>query len=68
MRINPILNWTYNDVWAYLQDMKASYCSLYNQGYTSLGSVKDTVRNNALLRPDGTYAPAHQLTGEYQAV
>jgi Phosphoadenosine phosphosulfate reductase family len=63
MRINPILNWMYSDVWAYLLHIKAPYCSLYDQGYTSLGSIKDTVRNNALLLPDGTYTPAHQLAG-----
>lgn len=30
-------------------------------GYTSLGSRFDTEKNPALLRPDGTYRPAHSL-------
>ena len=63
MRINPILPWSYSDVWAYLRSQGAYWCPLYDQGYTSLGSVRDTVPNAALLRADGTYAPAHQLSG-----
>jgi FAD synthetase len=63
MRINPILNWTYGDVWAFLHDVGAMHCSLYDHGYTSLGSVTDTKPNSALRRPDGTYAPAHELNG-----
>ena len=68
MRINPVLNWTYGDVWQYLRDSRASYCSLYDRGYTSLGSVRDTKPNSALLRPDGTYAPAHELSGAASTV
>lgn len=68
MRINPVLNWTYSDVWRYLRDASASYCCLYDKGYTSLGSVRDTKPNSALLRPDGTYAPAHELSGAVSPV
>jgi 3'-phosphoadenosine 5'-phosphosulfate sulfotransferase (PAPS reductase)/FAD synthetase len=63
MRINPIINWTYGDVWAYLSSVGAKHCTLYDQGYTSLGSVNDTVPNSALLKPNGEYAPAHSLSG-----
>lgn len=34
---------------------------LLPQGYTSLGSVNDTRRNEHLRRADGTYAPAWEL-------
>ncbi|XP_055812138.1 uncharacterized protein LOC129882039 isoform X2 [Solanum dulcamara] len=36
------------DVWAFLLVCKVRYCILYDQGYTSIGSIHDTVPN-ALL-------------------
>lgn len=32
MRIHPMLNWTYSQVWSYLRDLNIPYCSLYDQG------------------------------------
>lgn len=114
MRVNPVLDWTYHDVWAFLrvakvgfclkrgvwlgagegtrtssvrvkqaappllltpqtapnipkktplgkQSNKVAYCSLYDEGYTSLGGVHNTLPNSALKRRDGTFAPAHML-------
>ena len=61
MRINPILDWTYRDVWCYLLSRKVTYCSLYDQGYTSLGSRIDTRPNPSLLTSHGDYRPAYEL-------
>ncbi|QDZ19456.1 putative phosphoadenosine phosphosulfate reductase [Chloropicon primus] len=65
MRVNPILDWTYADVWSFLLLIKAKYCVLYDQGYTSLGGKKDTKKNDLLLdQEQGTYKPAYTLTQE----
>lgn len=61
-RLNPILDWTYAQVWEFLRMYHLPYCTLYDQGYTSLGSTSTTCRNPLLRRSDGTYAPAYELT------
>jgi len=53
MRICPILEWTYHDVWAYLLSKKVPYCSLYDRGYTSLGTINNTTPNEYLRTSDG---------------
>ena len=62
---NPILDWTYEQVWSYLlSDPSRTYCSLYEQGYTSLGSKRNTQKNPRLLCDDGIYLHAKELSNE----
>ncbi|CAI5743834.1 unnamed protein product [Peronospora destructor] len=66
LRVNPILKWTYEDVWSFLRDCQLEYCSLYDHGYTSLGNIFDTVQNPELWRKgemgkEGYYLPAYEL-------
>ncbi|KAL7477951.1 hypothetical protein ACHAW6_003738 [Cyclotella cf. meneghiniana] len=61
LRVNPILNWTYGHVWHFLRVFELEYCTLYDEGYTSLGTVKDTIPCPALKKADGGYWPAYML-------
>ncbi|CAI5714744.1 unnamed protein product [Hyaloperonospora brassicae] len=66
LRVNPILQWTYADVWSFLRACQLEYCVLYDHGYTSLGNIFDTVQNPELWRKgedgqEGHYLPAFEL-------
>jgi len=60
MRINPILEWKYDQVWTYLLSEKVQICELYWRGYTSLGEEHNTQPNPRLKLENG-YAPAWDL-------
>ena len=49
------------DVWAFLLTCKVKYCSLYDQGYTSIGSIHDTVPNALLSVNDTTSSSKEKL-------
>lgn len=63
MRVNPIIDWTYGQVWHFLRLFELPYSDLYDNGYTSLGNINDTIPNPLLLKPSGeSYFPAYMLT------
>ncbi|KAM8718472.1 hypothetical protein ACLKA7_001647 [Drosophila subpalustris] len=70
MRLNPLLEWSYHDIWHYIHMYKVPFCPLYAKGYTSIGYKTNTLPNPHLKRscnpnPDttdsGCYKPAWEL-------
>lgn len=62
MRVMPILNWNYKDIWSFIWEERVQYCVLYDQGYTSLGDMRTTVQNSALkITGSNEYRPAYLL-------
>jgi 3'-phosphoadenosine 5'-phosphosulfate sulfotransferase (PAPS reductase)/FAD synthetase len=50
MRVNPLLDWSYHQVWAALRAWAVDVCPLYARGYSSIGLVKDTSPHPELIR------------------
>ncbi|KAH6672774.1 hypothetical protein F5X68DRAFT_194218 [Plectosphaerella plurivora] len=71
MRIHPVIDWHYAEIWAFIRETGVEYCPLYDQGYTSLGGTTDTLPNPALRKeaPSGDEAPhrpAYELMDDYE--
>ena len=45
--INPIIDWTDDDVWEFIHEYEVPYCNLYDEGYKRLGCIGCPMSNNA---------------------
>ncbi|KAJ5674405.1 uncharacterized protein N7477_004339 [Penicillium maclennaniae] len=69
MRIHPVIDWHYAEIWAFIRHLDLEYCDLYRQGYTSLGGTSDTKPNPKLRKQGGhdtEYLPAYELTEDIE--
>lgn len=37
--VNPIIDWTDEDVWEFIREYEVPYCELYDKGYKRLGCI-----------------------------
>ncbi|KAI4838844.1 FAD synthetase [Plasmodium brasilianum] len=58
--LNPIFYWTYGAIWTFILYFKFDYCILYDHGYSSIGSLNDTIKNE-FLKCNDCYLPAYFL-------
>lgn len=47
LKVNPLANWTYKEVWGYLVGHQVLYNPLYDQGYASIGDEPLTTATKA---------------------
>jgi 3'-phosphoadenosine 5'-phosphosulfate sulfotransferase (PAPS reductase)/FAD synthetase len=65
VRIHPILDWRYSDIWDYLRTRNVPYCRLYDLGWTSIGD-RDRTTPNPSLKNGNEFKPAYCLEDESQ--
>ncbi|RKF73941.1 putative FAD synthase [Golovinomyces cichoracearum] len=66
MRVHPVIDWHYSEIWAFIRHFEIPYCKLYDQGFTSLGGINDTHPNPALRVDEHSevFKPAYELEDE----
>ncbi|KAI0967653.1 phosphoadenosine phosphosulfate reductase [Xylaria arbuscula] len=67
IRVHPVIDWHYAEIWAFIRHLDIPYCPLYDQGYTSLGGTQDTLPNPNLKKKGekgGGFLPAYELVGD----
>ncbi|KAH8201303.1 hypothetical protein TruAng_004547 [Truncatella angustata] len=71
MRVHPVIDWHYREVWGFIRALDIPYCPLYDKGYTSLGGTDDT-HPNPVLKADESgksatdFRPAYELMDDHE--
>lgn len=66
--VNPLLDWTETDIWAFHQLLGIPACELYAQGYRSLGCVPCTAPAGAGSERAGRAASKEQVLSDLTAL
>lgn len=59
--LNPIIDWTNEDVWSFLKEYKIPYCSLYDEGFTRLGCIGCPLAGKKRIKEFRRYPQYFQL-------
>jgi len=57
--LNPIIDWTTEDVWTYIHTRNLPYCSLYDEGKTRIGCIMCPMQGEKGMRMDAARYPKH---------
>lgn len=66
IRVCPIIDWDYKEIWQLFNQCNIPYCSLYDKGYTYLGDKNDSVPNPYLRTANGWYLPASAANSNFE--
>lgn len=58
--INPIIDWTDDEVWEFIRSYRIPYCSLYDEGFRRLGCIGCPMGGHAKQRRDFERWPAYR--------
>lgn len=58
--INPIIDWTDEDVWEFIHSYEIPYCSLYDEGYKRIGCIGCPFGGSASMRRDFERWPVYK--------
>lgn len=58
--VNPIVDWTDEDVWEFIRDRNLPYCSLYDEGFKRLGCIGCPLSGRKGMERDFERWPAYR--------
>ena len=58
--VNPIVDWTEEDVWEYIRDNGVSYCGLYDKGFKRLGCVMCPLSSKSQMVKESIFWPKYK--------
>jgi len=58
--LNPIIDWTDEDVWRFLNENNIPHCSLYDEGYTRLGCIGCPLQGSKGMKRDFERYPKYK--------
>jgi 3'-phosphoadenosine 5'-phosphosulfate sulfotransferase (PAPS reductase)/FAD synthetase len=58
--VNPIVDWTDEEVWEYIHARNLPYCELYDQGYTRIGCIGCPLAGAEKMRKDFERYPKYR--------
>jgi len=58
--INPIIDWSTNEIWSYIRESKIEVCSLYSQGFKRLGCIMCPMKDRLGMLRDAKRYPRYK--------
>ncbi|GHU58206.1 hypothetical protein AGMMS49975_24620 [Clostridia bacterium] len=58
--VNPIIDWTDNDVWEFIHSRELHYCSLYDEGFNRLGCIGCPLASKKHMREEFARFPEYR--------